>query len=162
MNLGPVLKVKTLKLKMVDNSVLFAKLLALVASLMECIEINFAILTTTISHFIQIVEYFSSGRRGAKYLGFEPRQRWFWVRPSQTSACSYDAAAEPDLQIGGSGLKKIFFRPFEPPFGLKIKGPLPWIRQWMGCFLLLAAYFSFHLSKYSPPWQVPCSSITWE
>ena len=62
----------------------------------------------------------------------------------------------------GSGLKKIFFRPFEPPFGLKIKGALPWIRQWMGCFLLLAAYFSFHLSKYSPPWQVPCSSITWE
>ena len=75
MNLGPVLKVKTLKLKVVDNSVLFANLLALVASLMECIEINFAILTTTISHFIQIVEYFSSRRRGAKCLGFEPRQR---------------------------------------------------------------------------------------
>ena len=75
MNLGPVLKVKTLKLKVVDNSVLFANLLALVASLMECIEINFSILTTTISHFIQIVESFSSGRRGAKCLGFEPRQR---------------------------------------------------------------------------------------
>ena len=68
MNLGPVLKVKTLKLKMVDNSVLFANLLALVASLMECIEINFAILTTKISHFIQIVESFSSIRRGAKCL----------------------------------------------------------------------------------------------
>ena len=110
---------------MVDNSVLFANLLAVVASLMECIEINFAILTTTISHFIQIVESFSSRRRGAKCLGFEPRQRWFWVRPSQTSACSYDAVAEPDLQIGGPVSKKSFFGPLGPRLVWKERGPSP-------------------------------------
>ena len=33
------------------------------------------------------------------------------------------AAADPDLQIrGGGGLKKIFFRPFGPHLGPKIKG----------------------------------------
>ena len=57
--------------------------------------------------------------------------------------------ADPDLQIGGRGgghpdpeirgkpgLKKIFFRPYGPQFGLKIRGGvgppglLPWICYW--------------------------------
>ena len=43
----------------------------------------------------------------------------------------------PDPEItGGAGLQKIFFRPFGPHFGLKIRrgggppGPLPRIRYW--------------------------------
>ena len=61
---------------------------------------------------------------------------------------------DPDLEIrearsfrpprrgggGGAVSKKIFFRPFKPHFGLKIRGggsgppgPLPWIRYWRGC-----------------------------
>lgn len=53
---------------MVDNNDLFATLLALIASLVACVDINFSILTTTIiSHFKtrfniirfnQIVEFF--------------------------------------------------------------------------------------------------------
>ena len=42
----------------------------------------------------------------------------------------------PDPEIRrGAGLRKCFFRPFDPPFGLKIRGgpgptsPLPWIRH---------------------------------
>ena len=57
-------------------------LLALISqSCCKCVEINFAILTTTISHFervldlIQIVESFSSRRRAD-----------VWVRPARTSA----------------------------------------------------------------------------
>ena len=142
MNLGPVLKVKTLKLKMADNSVLFANLLALVASLMECIEINFSILTTTISHFIQIVESFSSGRRGAKCLGFEPRQRWFWVRPSQTSACSYDAAAEPNLQIGGPVSKNLFSALWASVWSENKRGP-PLNPSMDGMFPIAGCLFFF-------------------
>ena len=44
---------KTFKFKMADNNVLFATLLALIASLMACVEINFAILTTTKYHFLR-------------------------------------------------------------------------------------------------------------
>ena len=43
---------------------------------------------------------------------------------------------QPDPEIRrGAGLRKCFFRPFDPPFGLKIRGgpgptsPLPWIRH---------------------------------
>ena len=47
---------------------------ALIASLIECVEINFAILTTTISHFkcIEIVESLSSRRRRVKRLPSGP------------------------------------------------------------------------------------------
>lgn len=38
---------------MADNNVLFATLLALIASLIACVEINFAILTTTIYYFLR-------------------------------------------------------------------------------------------------------------
>ena len=44
--------------------------------------------------------------------------------------------ADPDPEIrGGAGLQKCFFQPFDPPFGLKIRGgprptrPLPLIRH---------------------------------
>ena len=50
-------------------NVLLAYLLAHIASLIAIIEINFVILATTISHFIQIVESFSSRPRHAKRLG---------------------------------------------------------------------------------------------
>ena len=40
---------------MVDNNVLFASFLALTASLIECAEINFAVLTTKTSHFKRII-----------------------------------------------------------------------------------------------------------
>ena len=69
MNSGPVLKVKAFKFKMVEDNVLLAYLLAHIASLIASIEINFVILATTISHFIQIVESFSSRPRHAKRLG---------------------------------------------------------------------------------------------
>ena len=42
---------KTFKLKMAGNNVLFANLLALIANLITCIEINFAVLMPKISHF---------------------------------------------------------------------------------------------------------------
>lgn len=54
---------------MVEDNVLLAYLLAHIASLIASIEINFVILATTISHFIQIVESFSSRPRHAKRLG---------------------------------------------------------------------------------------------
>ena len=44
---------KTFKFKMADNNVLFATLLALIATLIVCVEINFAILTTTIYYFLR-------------------------------------------------------------------------------------------------------------
>lgn len=44
---------KTFNFKMADNNVLFATLLALIASLIACVEINFAILTTTIYYFLR-------------------------------------------------------------------------------------------------------------
>ena len=69
MNSGPVLKVKTFKFKMVEDNVLLAYLLAHIASLIANIQINFVILETTISHFIQILESFSSRPRNAKRLG---------------------------------------------------------------------------------------------
>ena len=67
-NSGPVLN-ETFKFKMADDNGLFATLLALIARLIACVEINFSILTTTISHFkrrlslIQIVQSFSCRRR---------------------------------------------------------------------------------------------------
>ena len=65
MNSGPVVKMKTFEFKMVEDNVLLAYLLAHIASLIASIEI----LATTISHFIQIVESFSSRPRHAKRLG---------------------------------------------------------------------------------------------
>ena len=62
--------------------------------------------------------------------------------------CNVPASADPDLQIRGGGgghpdpdirgmgrSKKIFFRPFGPQFGPKIRGggppgPLLWICHW--------------------------------
>ena len=38
---------KTFKFKRTDKNVLFATLLALIAKVIACVEINFAILTTT-------------------------------------------------------------------------------------------------------------------
>ena len=53
-------------------------------------------------------------------------------------ACSFTAVADPDLQIrkaggdhpypeitGEAGLKKIFFQPFGPQFGLKLRRDPP-------------------------------------
>ena len=56
---------------MVEDNVLLAYLLAHIASLIANIEI----LATTISHFIQIVESFSSRPRHAKHLGL----RWLLI-----------------------------------------------------------------------------------
>lgn len=42
---------KTFKMKMAGKNALFANLLALIASLIACIKINFAILAPKISHF---------------------------------------------------------------------------------------------------------------
>ena len=42
---------KTFKLKMAGNNVLFVNFLALIASHIACIEINFAILMPKLSHF---------------------------------------------------------------------------------------------------------------
>ena len=60
---------KTFKLKMKATM-----LPALIASLIACVEINFAILTTTIGHFkfIEIVESLSSTRRRVKRLRSGP------------------------------------------------------------------------------------------
>ena len=46
-----VQSMKTFKMKMAGKNALFANLLALIASLIACIKINFAILTPKISHF---------------------------------------------------------------------------------------------------------------
>ena len=65
---------------MVENNVLFGTLLALISSFIACVEINFAFLRTTISHFkrrlnlIQFVESLSWRRRRAKCHRSEPRQ----------------------------------------------------------------------------------------
>ena len=59
---------------MADNNVLFAFLPPVIASLIDCVELNFAILTTTITHLkrrlnlIQIVECFSVRRGSVKRL----------------------------------------------------------------------------------------------
>ena len=82
---------KAFKFKVTDNNVLFATLLALITSLIACVENNFAIiLMTTISHFkrrlnlIQIVESFISRQGRVKRLRSEPRwERFGFVQREQ-------------------------------------------------------------------------------
>ena len=78
---------------MAENNVLFRTLLALISSFIACVEINFAFMRTTISHFkrilnlIQFVESLSSRRRRAKCHRSEPHQvKAIWVRPARTRA----------------------------------------------------------------------------
>lgn len=67
-----------------------------IASLIDCVELNFAILTTTITHLkrrlnlIQIVECFSVRRGSVKRASSDLNLVKddfveFWVRPAQTS-----------------------------------------------------------------------------
>ena len=92
--LGPSLKWK-LSRSIAGTNVLFAFLLPLTASLIECVELNFAILTTTITHLkrrlnlIQIVECFSVRRGSVKRLLLiwtSSRQRRFCRILSSSSA----------------------------------------------------------------------------
>ena len=88
--------------------------------------------------------------------------------------------ADPDFHMRGSGLKKIFCRPFGPHFGLKIRGggrapgPLPWIRHWspktnrvliFRHFLAFRIYLSLRISdslEYGSSWKLYRSSKSWK
>ena len=73
--------------------------------------------------------------------------QWWWLNNGRSTdkGGGRPRSPRPRDRRGGHSLKKIFFQPLRPQFGLKSGGPLPWIMPLLSQFIAFLPS-PFHIS----------------